>query len=115
MTGRDVALERLAVFQRAVHLLSIEPEIHWAVLNIFGMIANDHQARRLIHLPSILAMLVLAVACSSAPEPAQQRFIQRSRVSMGSQLTLSAWTTSERGAEDASSTCFASSIASNRC
>ncbi len=65
------------------------------------MIANDHQARRLIHLPSILAMLVLAGACSSAPEPAQQRFIQRSRVSMGSQLTLSAWTTSERGAEDA--------------
>ncbi|HTH23564.1 MAG TPA: FAD:protein FMN transferase, partial [Vicinamibacterales bacterium] len=63
------------------------------------MIANDHQARRLIHLPSILAMLVLACGCSSAPEPAQPRFIQRSRVSMGSQLTLSAWTTSERGAE----------------
>jgi thiamine biosynthesis lipoprotein len=54
------------------------------------MIAGNHEARQFAHLSSIVALL-LAVACAGQPAPAA-RLIERARLSMGSQLTLSAWT-----------------------
>lgn len=56
------------------------------------MIANDLERRGGIHLLSILALL-LAVACASPP-PAP-RMVERSRMAMGSQLRVGAWTTDE--------------------
>ncbi len=45
-------------------------------------------------------MLTLATACSPASEALRPRLIERSRVSMGSQLKLAAWTTDEPRAVD---------------
>ncbi|MEY4094895.1 MAG: hypothetical protein RLZZ53_2094 [Acidobacteriota bacterium] len=56
------------------------------------MIANDLERRGGTHLLSILALL-LAVACASPP-PAP-RMVERSRMAMGSQLRVGAWTTDE--------------------
>lgn len=56
------------------------------------MIANDFKRRGIAHLLSILALLV-SVACVS--EPAAPRLVERSRVSMGSQLRIGAWTTDD--------------------
>jgi thiamine biosynthesis lipoprotein len=64
------------------------------------MITRDLQARRPLHLLSILALVVLA-ACSPASEAPRPRLIERSRVSMGSELKLAAWTTDEGRAIDA--------------
>jgi thiamine biosynthesis lipoprotein len=72
------------------------------------MIPNDFKRRRhglrivhgLAHLPSILAFM-LAGACAGEPAaPAAPQRVERSRVSMGSQLTVSAWTTDEARALD---------------
>jgi thiamine biosynthesis lipoprotein len=56
------------------------------------MITNDHQLRRLAHLSSILSLL-LNLACVA--QPAAPRRVERSRLAMGSMLTLAAWTTDE--------------------
>jgi thiamine biosynthesis lipoprotein len=76
------------------------------------MFANNFKRRRLrltsvggfAHLLSILALPLLA-AC--ATEPAAPRLIERSRMSMGSQLRLAAWTTSEPAAVAAFEQVFA--------
>ncbi len=65
------------------------------------MVSNDHQLRlhrRLRHLASILALLV-AAACAGQPSPRPLPF-ERSRLSMGSQLRLVAWTTDQARALD---------------
>ncbi len=64
------------------------------------MISRNHQLRRLAHLPSILALLV-ATGCGGDTAAPTSRLIERSRVSMGSQLKLAAWTTDEAKAADA--------------
>lgn len=56
------------------------------------MIANDFKRRGIAHLLSILALLC-GVACAS--EPAVPRMVERSRLSMGSQLRIGVWTTDE--------------------
>ena len=97
MTGREVTLERLAVLERAVPFLAVDPEIDWSILNILGMIARNDQTRRLLHIFSISAMLAMAACTSDAPP--QPTLVERSRISMGSQLALSAWTADQRQTE----------------
>jgi FAD:protein FMN transferase len=62
------------------------------------MIAHDLKRRRFTHLSSILALLVLAACVAEPPAP---RMVERSRLSMGSQLRLAAWTTDEAPAIEA--------------
>lgn len=57
------------------------------------MVARNHEPRRFAHLLSITAWL-MAAACAGEPS-APARPIERSRVSMGSQLKLTAWTTDQ--------------------
>ena len=49
----------------------------------------------------LLAAVSCLIGCAPAPPSAQPQLVERSRVSMGSQLKLSAWTTDESRAIDA--------------
>jgi FAD:protein FMN transferase len=64
------------------------------------MIARDHEMNGLRHVTSVVALLLLT-ACSGydvyRPVP---KLVERSRVSMGSQLRVAAWTTNEARAVD---------------
>jgi FAD:protein FMN transferase len=64
------------------------------------MIARDHKLRRLAHISSITAFLIVAIGCEPTSNPSQPRMVERSRVAMGSQLRLAAWTTDEAAALD---------------
>ena len=47
----------------------------------------------------LLAAVSCLIGCAQAPPSAQPQLVERSRLSMGSALTLSAWTTNERDAD----------------
>lgn len=67
------------------------------------MIAH-HFKRCRAHLPSILALLLVAACATEQPAP---RLIERSRLAMGSQLRLAAWTADEPKAAEAFEQVFA--------
>src|ERR1044072_8621050 len=98
---RQVALESGAVAEHAVPLLAVNPEIHWSILNVLRMIANDFQAcRRLFHRSSLLALTLLAACSGSQDSQAAPTFVERSRQSMGTLLRVGVWTTNEAKAND---------------
>mgnify|MGYP003349578856 FL=1 len=61
------------------------------------MIASNYQLRRLTHLSSILALLIV-VGCAPAPSSAPPHSVSRSHQTMGSLVEITAWTTDEAGA-----------------
>lgn len=96
--GRQLAFDSHAVLQRALQLLAIDPEVDWAVLNILRMVPDNHQPRRLAHFSSITALALAAACAQDAPAP---QLVERTRLAMGSQLVLAAWTTDRASALNA--------------